>query len=171
MKKRLKIGVAVGLALALFTLTGCSTDQKVVADQSTDGGTEAEDMGEIEVLDGGSTYVDNSLLWPVLEGKWESSDGRWQAILDENTGITISLDGEAALSGALYFVYLQPGEVLQTELSLDDCALWTADGMAQGEIIYFCHEASADGGSGRIRMEMELPEGGEETITFQKIRE
>ena len=50
------------------------------------------------LLDGDHTYADNSVLWPVLEGTWESEDGRWQASIGEESGIVLSADGETVLA-------------------------------------------------------------------------
>lgn len=122
---------------------------------------------ELQILDGDHTYVDNSALWPVLEGVWESGDGRWQAVIGEDSGIALTLDGETVLRCGLSFTYLQPGEVLHTELFPDDGTLTAPGGRALGEIESLCHEAG-DGGSGALMMMLELPEGPEETVTLQK---
>lgn len=129
-----------------------------------------ENPDAIEVLDGDHTYVDNSVLWPVLEGTWESADSRWQALIREESGMALMLDGEAVLKSGLSFTYLQPGEVLHTELYPDSWTLQTPDLRTLGEITYLCHEAG-DGGSGTLRMEMELPDGTEETVELQKMKE
>ncbi len=59
-------------------------------------------------LDGDRTYVDNSDLWPVLEGTWEGENGRWQAVIGEESGIVLRADGETVLTSPLYFTYLRP---------------------------------------------------------------
>ncbi|MFR7894323.1 MAG: hypothetical protein ACLU38_09850 [Dysosmobacter sp.] len=44
-----------------------------------DGGNGMENPDQnLFLLDGDRTYVDNSLLWPVLEGTWESPEDGWQ---------------------------------------------------------------------------------------------
>lgn len=170
MKKGLKIVVVAALALALLALTGFCLYRHFVTDQIMDGGDGMENPDAIEMLDGDHTYVDNSILWSVLEGMWENAEGRWQAVISEESGIALTMDGEAVLKGELYFTYLQPGEVLQTRFYLDDYTLRTSDLKALGEITYLCYE-TGDGGSGTLRIELELPDGTEETVALQKIKE
>ena len=170
MKKGLKIVIVAALALALLALTGFCLYRHFVTDQIMDGGGGMENPDAIEILDGDYTYVDNSILWPVLEGMWESAEGRWQAVISEESGIALTMDGETVLKGELYFTYLQPGEVLHTMFYLDDYTLRTPDLKALGEITYLCHEAG-DGDSGTLRIEMELPDGTEETVALHKIKE
>lgn len=129
-----------------------------------------ENPETISAMDGEYTYVDNSILWPVLEGTWESGDGRWQAVLSENTGLTLTMDGETVLNDTLSFTYLQPGKVTQTELWPGSVVLQTPDGTALGEIISFCHEA-AEAGSGALLLQLETQDGTEETIKLQKTEE
>ena len=63
------LGVLVGIALSVLY-------KHFVTDQIMDrGGMENPDFAY--PLDGDRTYVDNSALWPVLEGTWKSTDGRW----------------------------------------------------------------------------------------------
>ncbi len=169
MKAGLKITLAAA-ALALLSLTGFLLYRHFVTEQIMDGGGGMENPDVIEILDGDHTYIDNSVLWPVLAGTWESADGRWQALIREESGMALMLDGEAVLNSGLSFTYLQPGEVLQTELYPDGCTLQTPDLRTLGEITCLCHEAG-DGGSGTLRMEMELPDGTEETVELQKIKE
>ncbi len=165
----LKTGVIIVPVLALLTLTGFCLYRHFVTDQIMDGGSGMENPDAIQLLDGDHTYVDNSILWPVLKGRWESTDGHWQMILGEDTGITLLLDGETVQNGELYFTYLQPGENLQTELEPEVALLQKADGTAFGEITYLCHETGD--GDGTLRMEVELPDGTEETVKLQKIKE
>ncbi len=221
--KRRMLRIFLIAALAGLALSGLY--RHFVTDQIMDGGGGMENPDavredELQILDGDHTYVDNSALWPVLEGVWESGDGRWQAVIGEDSGIaltldgevredelqlldgghtyvdngalwekisgawssgdgrwaltlggdqemTLTLDGDTVLSSALRFTYLQPGEVLHTELFPDDGTLTAPGGTALGEIESLCHEAG-DGGSGVLIMTLELPEDPEETVTLQK---
>ena len=170
MSKGLKIVMVAGLAFALLALTVVYMYVHFVMNQIMDGGNGMENPDALQILDGDYTYIDNSILWPVLEGTWEDEEGRWQAAIDEESGIVLTLDGEAALKGMLYFTYLQPGEVLETMLYLDDYTLRAPSLKTLGEITYFCHE-SGDGGSGTLRMELDLPDDTEKTVKLQKIKE
>ena len=61
------LGVLVGIALSVLY-------KHFVTDRIMDrGGMENPDFAY--PLDGDRTYVDNSALWPVLEGTWKSTDG------------------------------------------------------------------------------------------------
>ena len=71
-------------------------------------------------LDGDRTYVDNSDLWPVLEGTWEGENGRWQAVIGEESGIVLRADGETVLTSPLYFTYLRPDKADWTELEPEE---------------------------------------------------
>ena len=91
MKRRmvwiLLAGILVGLALS-------GLYKHFVTDRIMDGGNGMENPDAAFLLDGDHTYVDNSALWPVLEGTWESEDGRWQATIGEESGIVLRADGE-----------------------------------------------------------------------------
>lgn len=63
-----------------------------VTDQIMDGGNGMENPDAAFPLDGDHTYVDNSVLWPVLEGIWEGENGRWQAVIGEESGIVLRAD-------------------------------------------------------------------------------
>ncbi len=65
-------GILVGVALS-------GLYKHFVTDQIMDGGNGMENPDAAFPLDGDRTYVDNSVLWPVLEGTWEGENGRWQA--------------------------------------------------------------------------------------------
>ncbi len=152
---------------AVFMLAGCSQLKQIVADNISGGGEGTFDPGDIEVLDGGETYIDNSALWPALEGTWASEDGRWQAVIGENTGIALTMDGETVLNSSLSFTYLQPGGAARTELEIEPDELKKADGTLIGEAddLYY------DSATGTIQMEIELENDREEIITLQKTRE
>ena len=167
MKRRmiwiLLAGVLVGL-----TLSGLY--KHFVTDQIMDrGGMENPDVAF--PLDGDRTYVDNAVLWSVLVGTWASVDGRWQASIREDNGIVLSLDGETVLRAPLYFTYLQPGQIIWTEITLENCTLVTPDGVSLGEIKSFGHEAENGEPSGTLELKLERPDDSEETVTFRKTQE
>ena len=79
-------GVVIGIALS-------GLYKHFVTDRMMDKGGMENPFIE-RPLDGDYTYVDNSILWPILEGTWSSEDGRWQAVISENSGIAFRLDGK-----------------------------------------------------------------------------
>ena len=167
MKRRmiwiLLAGVLVGL-----TLSGLY--KHFVTDQIMDrGGMENPDVAF--PLDGDRTYVDNAVLWSVLAGTWASANGRWQASIREDNGIVLSLDGETVLRAPLYFTYLQPGQIIWTEITLENCTLVTPDGISLGEIKSFGHEAENGEPSGTLELKLERPDDSEETVTLRKTQE
>ena len=166
MKRRmiwiLLAGILVGLALS-------GLYKHFVTDQIMDGGDGMENPDAAFLLDGDHTYVDNSVLWPVLEGTWESEDGRWQATIGEESSIVLSADGETVLESPLYFTYLRPGKVVWTELEVEKHELVTPGGVLLGKIKDFGHEASDGEGSGTLTLT--LTDGSEGTVTFQKTQE
>ena len=166
MKRRmiwiLLAGILVGLALS-------GLYKHFVTDQIMDGGDGMENPDAAFLLDGDHTYADNSALWPVLEGTWESEDGRWQADIGKESGIELRIDGESVLSSPLDFTYLRPGKVAWTELRLESAALTSPVGTALGEIADLCHDAW-DGGSGSLVFCLKRPDGSEETVTLRKAQ-
>ena len=166
MKRRmiwiLLAGILVGLALS-------GLYKHFVTDQIMDGGDGMENPDAAFLLDGDHTYVDNSILWPVLEGTWESEDGRWQASISEESGIVLRADGETVLVSPLYFTYLRPGKVVWTELEVEEHELVTPGGVSLGKIKDFGHEASDGEASGTLTLT--LTDGSEGTVTFQKTQE
>ena len=122
-------------------------------------------------LDGDRTYVDNSNLWTVLEGTWEGENGRWQAVIGEESGIVLRADGETVLTSPLYFTYLRPGKADWTELEPEERELVTPDGVSLGEIKSFGHEAENGEPSGTLELKLERPDDSEETVTFRKTQE
>ena len=155
-------GMLVGLALS-------GLYKHFVTDRIMDGGDGMENPDAAFPLDGDHTYVDNSVLWPVLEGTWESEDGRWMASISEESGIVLRADGETVLVSPLYFTYLQPGEVVRTELEVEKRELVTPGSASLGRIRDFGHEASD--GEGRGTLTITLTDGSEGTVTFQKTQE
>ena len=158
------IGVLAGIALS-------GLYKHFVTDRIMDGGNGMENPDAASLLDGDHTYVDNSVLWPVLEGTWESEDGRWQADIGEESGIVLRADGETVLASPLDFTYLRPGKVVWTELEVEKRELVTPGGVLLGKIKDFGHEASDGEGSGTLELTLERPDESEETVTFQKKQE
>ena len=115
--------------------------------------------------------MDNAVLWSVLAGTWASADGRWQASIREDNGIVLSLDSETVLRAPLYFTYLQPGQIIWTEITLENGTLVTPDGVSLGEIKSFGHEAENGEPSGALVLRLERPDDSEETVTFRKTQE
>ena len=166
MKRRmiwiLLAGILVGLALS-------GLYKHFVTDQIMDGGDGMENPDAAFLLDGDHTYADNSALWPVLEGTWESEDGRWQAVISEKDGLTLRVDGETVLASPLDFTYLRPGKVVWTELEVEERELVTPGGVSLGKIKDFGHEAPDGEDSGTLTLT--LTDGSEGTVTFQKTQE
>ena len=158
------IGVLAGIALS-------GLYKHFVTDRIMDGGNGMENPDAASLLDGDHTYVDNSVLWPVLEGTWESEDGRWQADIGEESGIVLRADGETVLVSPLYFTYLRPGKVVWTELEVEERELVTLDGASHGRLREFGYEAADGEGSGTLTLTLERPDESEETVTFQKTQE
>ena len=165
--KRRMIWILLAGILVGITLSGLS--KYFVTDRIMDGGNGMENPDAASLLDGDYTYVDNSALWPVLEGTWESEDGRWQATIGEESSIVLSADGETVLESPLYFTYLRPGKVVWTELEVEKHELVTPGGVLLGKIKDFGHEASDGEGSGTLTLT--LTDGSEGTVTFQKTQE
>lgn len=157
-------GILVGVALS-------GLYKHFVTDRIMDGGNGMENPDAAFLLDGDRTYVDNSDLWPVLEGTWESENGRWQAVIGEESGIVLRTDGETVLTSPLYFTYLRPGKADWTELEPEKRELVTPDGVPLGKIEDFGHEAGSGEGSGTLVLKLERPEDSEKTVIFQKTQE
>lgn len=168
MKRRmiwiLLAGILVGVALS-------GLYKHFVTDQIMDGGNGMENPDTAFPLDGDRTYVDNSDLWPVLEGTWEGENGRWQAVIGEESGIVLRADGETVLTSPLYFTYLRPGKADWTDLEPEERELVTPDGVPLGEIEDFGHEAGSGEGSGTLVLKLEWSDDSEKTVTFQKTQE
>ena len=165
--KRRMIWILLAGILVGITLSGLY--KHFVTDQIMDGGNGMENPDAAFLLDGDHTYADNSALWPVLEGTWESEDGRWQASISEESGIVLRADGETVLVSPLYFTYLRPGKVVWTELEVEEHELVTPGGVSLGKIKDFGHEAPDGEDSGTLTLT--LTDGSEGTVTFQKTQE
>lgn len=158
------------LAGMLVGLTLSGLYKHFVTDRIMDrGGMENPDVAF--PLDGDRTYVDNAVLWSVLAGTWASANGRWQASIREDNGIVLSLDGETVLRAPLYFTYLQSGQIIWTEITLENGTLVTPDGVSLGEIKSFGYEAENGEPSGALVLRLERPDDSEETVTFRKTQE
>ena len=166
MKRRMIWILLAGILMGI-TLSGLY--KHFVTDRIMDGGDGMENPNAAFLLDGDHTYVDNSVLWPVLEGTWESEDGRWQADIGEESGIVLRADGETVLVSPLYFTYLRPGKVVWTELEVEKHELVTPGGVLLGKIKDFGHEVSDGEGGGTLTLT--LTDGSEGTVTFQKTQE
>lgn len=130
--KRRMIWIFLAGALVGIVLSGLY--KHFVTDQIMDGGNGMENPDQnLFLLDGDGTYVDNSLLWPVLEGTWESPEDGWQAVISEEDGLTLRLDGETVLETPLDFTYIPRKKIQDTGLMLDNRVLQKADGTEWGE--------------------------------------
>lgn len=116
-------------------------------------------------------------MWTILTSgpcwrePWEGENGRWQAVIGEESGIVLRADGETVLTSPLYFTYLRPGKADWTELEPEERELATPDGVPLGKIEDFGHEAGSGEGSGTLVLKLECPDDSEKTVTFQKIQE
>ena len=153
-------GVVIGIALS-------GLYKHFVTDRIMDRGGMENPFIE-RPLDGDYTYVDNSILWPILEGTWSSEDGRWQAVISEESGVAFTLDGKTVLSTPLEFTYLQPGRARDTELRPEQNTLQTA---GPWEIRYFYYCAAGEEENGTLMLRLKLPENGDETVQFLKTAE
>ena len=168
MKRRmiwiLLAGILVGLALS-------GLYKHFVTDRIMDGGNGMENPDAAFLLDGDHTHVDNSALWPVLEGTWESEDGRWQASIGEEDGLTLRLDGETVLETPLYFTYIPRKKIQDTGLMLDNRVLQKADGTEWGKILDVYHCAGAGEDSGRLELTVDWSEAADKVVELQKVEE
>ena len=163
--------IRIFLAGILVGITLSGLYKHFVTDRIMDGGNGMENPDAAFPLDGDRTYVDNSNLWPVLEGTWEGENGRWRAVIGEESSIVLRADGETVLTSPLYFTYLRPGKADWTELDPEERELATPDGVSLGKIEDFGHEAGSGEGSGTLVLKLERPDDREKTVTFQKIQE
>ena len=163
--------IRIFLAGILVGITLSGLYKHFVTDQIMDGGNGMENPDTAFLLDGDRTYVDNSDLWPVLKGIWKGENGRWQAVIGEESSIVLRADGETVLTSPLYFTYLRPGKADWTELEPEERELATPDGVPLGKIEDFGHEAGSGEGSGTLVLKLERSDDSEKTVTFQKIQE
>ena len=156
--KRRMIWIFLAGALVGIVLSGLY--KHFVTDQIMDGGNGMENPDQnLFLLDGDGTYVDNSLLWPVLEGTWESPEDGWQAVISEEDGLTLRLDGETVLETPLDFTYIPRKKIQDTGLMLDNRVLQKADGTEWGKILDVYHCAGAGEDSGRLELTVPAASG------------
>ena len=167
--KRRMIWIFLAGALVGIVLSGLY--KHFVTDQIMDGGNGMENPDAAFLLDGDHTYVDNSALWPVLEGTWESEDGRWQATIGEESGIVLRADGETVLETPLDFTYIPHKKIQDTGLMLDNCVLQKADGTELGKILDVYHCAGAGEDSGRLELTVDWSEAADKVVELQKVEE
>lgn len=109
----------------------------------------------------------DSTLYQMLEGNWQSADGRWGLTITRETvhniRMVLSLDGEAAVECSLSYLYSDPAE---TQLSPEESQLTDSGGNPLGEIKAFYHEGGE--GSGTLHLTLGLEDGAEEAITLVK---
>ena len=170
MKKALIVILIVILVLAVLTaalfLVCWYIDTYLVLDKN---GMENPnyDPEEVYPLDGDFTYVNNDALLPVLVGTWESGDGRYGMTLSEDYRILLTLDGETVLEDTYNFIYLQPGDVYYTELTLNKTELTQPDGTVS-QIHDLHHEVSDSDDNGIIILSLSGDSIGTEEIEFTK---
>lgn len=159
MKRRI-IWIFLTGALVGIVLSGLY--KHFVTDQIMDGGNGMENPDqELFLLDGDGTYVDNSLLWPVLAGTWESPED----------GLTLRLDGETVLETPLDFTYIPRKKIQDTGLMLDNRVLQKADGTEWGKILDVYHCAGAGEDSGRLELTVDWSEAADKVVELQKVEE
>ena len=108
---------------------------------------------------------------PCWREHGKGENGRWQAVIGEESGIVLRADGETVLTSPLYFTYLRPDKADWTELEPEERELATPDGVPLGKIEDFGHEAGSGEGSGTLVLKLERPDDSEKTVTFQKTQE
>ena len=168
--KRRMIWIFLAGALVGIVLSGLY--KHFVTDQIMDGGNGMENPDQnLFLLDGDGTYVDNSLLWPVLEGTWESPEDGWQAVISEEDGLTLRLDGETVLETPLDFTYIPRKKIQDTGLMLDNRVLQKADGTEWGKILDVYHCAGAGEDSGRLELTVDWSEAADKVVELQKVEE
>ena len=168
--KRQMIWIFLAGALVGIVLSGLY--KHFVTDQIMDGGNGMENPDQnLFLLDGDGTYVDNSLLWPVLEGTWESPEDGWQAVISEEDGLTLRLDGETVLETPLDFTYIPRKKMQDTGLMLDNRVLQKADGTEWGKILDAYHCAGAGEDSGRLELTVDWSEAADKVVELQKVEE
>ena len=168
MKRRMIWILLTGILVGI-TLSGLY--KHFVTDRIMDGGNGMENPDAAFLLDGDHTYADNSALWPVLEGTWESEDGRWQASIGEEDGLTLRLDGETVLETPLDFTYIPRKKIQDTGLMLDNRVLQKADGTEWGKILDVYHCAGAGEDSGRLELTVDWSEAADKVVELQKVEE
>lgn len=124
-----------------------------------------------QILDGDHTYVDNSVLFEVLEGHWESPDGRWALTISGEAFeeyMSLSFQGEKTAECNLNFSYLLPDSnpYREKDLQPEVQQLTDSSGNSLGELVSLSHRA--DEGSGTLLLTIRLEGGSEETVILGK---
>lgn len=163
--KRILI-ILVGLAAALLAVK--LAYRHFVTDRIMDRGGMEAPTDTLEMLDGDGTCVANGILLELLAGSWTSQEGDWVILITKDGTMTLTLKEETVLETSLQFTYLQPGEVLSTELFPDSATLCRRDGTPIGEITKMLHES----GEGSRTICVELTHNGtSESIQFHKVED
>ncbi|MGN0514766.1 MAG: hypothetical protein ACI4GD_10840 [Lachnospiraceae bacterium] len=100
----------------------------------------ADYNGEMHMVDGDYTYVDNGALMEIVEGVWNSEDGHYSLTFRQDSSIELVMDGEKILESTVQFTYLQPGKPRRTDFELDNPVLTKQDGTACGNVTGFYYE-------------------------------
>lgn len=163
----LAVLTAAGLLAYQYFATWLVTDKGGMENSDSDDFESPEDPGQVEMLDGDYTYVDNYILLPVLVGTWESANGRYGMTLSEDDQIRLTMDGETVLEDTYSFTYLQPGIVYSTDLLLGKWELTKPDGTVC-QICDLHHEVSDSDENGRIILSLSGGSNKTEEIEFRK---
>lgn len=102
---------------------------------------------------------------------WESPEDGWQAVINEEDGLTLRLDGETVLETPLDFTYIPRKKIQDTGLMLDNRVLQKADGTEWGKILDVYHCAGAGEDSGRLELTVDWSEAaGPKWWSFKKLK-
>ena len=155
--KRRMIWIFLAGALVGIVLSGLY--KHFVTDQIMDGGNGMENPDQnLFLLDGDGTYV-------------ESPEDGWQAVISEEDGLTLRLDGETVLETPLDFTYIPRKKIQDTGLMLDNRVLQKADGTEWGKILDVYHCAGAGEDSGRLELTVDWSEAADKVVELQKVEE
>lgn len=103
-----RMAVAAGIIIAVLISAFLLYDN-FVADRIMDkGGMEnpdfTEDFGDIEILDGDGTYVDDEALFDIIAGTWQSVDCRMTMTLGDDGTIFMEISPKDGESETVEFV-------------------------------------------------------------------
>ncbi len=179
MNRLIKGGIVIFLALAALMVGGMLAWKHFVVDRIMDGGNMENPFPEsIYPLDGDHTYVANEEFFPLLEGVWQSGDGRWEMTVTGSASdprMALSLDGQPAAGCSLHFTYLLPDSDPNRQTDLLEAYGMTAPavevkdsgdaGDGPAAITGLWHQAGEDSGSLKMTIERQ---GESETVVFSK---
>ena len=94
-----------------------------------------------------------------------------QAVINEEDGLTLRLDGETVLETPLDFTYIPRKKIQDTGLMLDNRVLQKADGTEWGKILDVYHCAGAGEDSGRLELTVDWSEAADKVVELQKVEE